>query len=562
MQHFGIIGRTYRHVQRYRQILTVLFKYGFGDLIEGLNLEQYYELGLKMITRRKRERVESMTRAERVRRTLQELGPTFVKMGQILSTRPDLLPLPLIKELERLQYDVAAFPYEDAKRIIETELQRPLKEVYSEFGHIPLAAASIGQVHKATLHTGEHVVVKVQRPGIKQTIDVDIEIMYHMAKLMERYLEGWEIHQPTMIVQELAHTFEQEIDYLVEAAHLERFAREFEGNPTVHVPKVYREYSTTRVLTLEYIEGIRASDVEQLDRQGYDRPEIARRGADLIMSQIFVAGFFHADPHPGNIFVLPGNVVCYVDFGMVGRIDRKTREDVANLVMAVVRRDESRATDAILRLTSSQGQFERRFLERDVAELMDQYTYRPIKEIEFGKLLQDLFEISGRYSLRAPADLFLMIKALSTAESVARDLDPEFDITRRAAPFIRRVIRDRYHPQRIARDAIDSAIELASLLRDIPGETREILQQAKQGHVRFEFEHRGLEPMLLSNDRISNRISFSIVLASQIIGSSLIILADIPPKWNEIPVIGLFGFLVALIMGFWLLGSILRHGRL
>lgn len=562
MQRFGIIGRTYRHVQRYRQILTVLFKYGFGDLIDGLNLEQYFELGLKMITRRKREKVETLTRAERVRRTLQELGPTFVKMGQILSTRPDLLPLPLVKELEKLQYDVATFPFEDAQRIIESELNASLADVYAEFERVPLAAASIGQVYRARLLTGERVVVKVQRPGIRHTVDVDIEIMYHMAQLMERYLEGWEIHQPTKIVQELSHTFEQELDYTVEAAHLERFAREYGGNHTLHVPNVFREASTKRVLTLEYVEGIRASDVAQLDAHGYDRREIACRGADLIMSQIFVGGFFHADPHPGNVFVLPGNVICYVDFGMVGRIDRRTREQVANLVLAVVRRDEVTATDAILRLTKSDKQIERRLLERNVAELIDQYTYRPIKEIEFGRLLQHLLEIAGRYRLRVPSDLFLMLKAIATSEAVARDLDPEFDITSRAAPFIRRVIRDRYRPQRIAEDALETAMEMASLLRDIPGETREILQQAKQGQVRFEFEHRGLEPLMITHDRISNRICFSIVLASQIIGSSLIVLADIPPKWNEIPIIGLLGFLVALIMGFWLLGSILRHGRL
>lgn len=561
-QPFGIIGRTYRHVQRYRQILTVLFKYGFGDLLDGLNLEQYFELGLKMITRTRKEKVESLTRAERFRRTLQELGPTFVKMGQILSTRPDLLPLPVVKELEKLQYDVAAFPFEDARQIIETELGRPLDQLFREFSNVPLAAASIGQVYKARLMTGEWAVVKVQRPGIKHTIDVDLEIMHHLAQLMERYLAGWDIHRPTLIVDELAHTFEQEIDYTVEAAHLERFAREFEGNPTIHVPKLHRSLSTKRVLTLEFVEGIRASAIDQLDREGYDRKEIARRGADLIMAQIFIHGFFHADPHPGNVFILPHNVICFIDFGMIGRMDRTTREQVADLVLAVVRQDESAAADAILRLTLTDKEIDRRLLERNVAELMDQYTYRPLKEIEFGKLLQQLMEIAGRYRLRVPADLFMMLKSLATAEALARDLDPDFDITSRAAPFIRKVIRDRYRPKRIARDAVDTAMELASLLRDIPGETREILKQAKKGQVRFEFEHRGLEPMLISHDRISNRICFSIVLASQIIGSSLIVLAGLPPKWNEIPVIGLFGFLVALVMGFWLLGSILRHGRL
>jgi len=314
----------------------VLFKYGFGDLVDTLKIEQYLEIGLQMVSKKRREKIEKLTRAERVRMALEELGPTFIKMGQILSTRPDLLPVQFIHELEKLQDNVPPFDYAQVKETIEAELGTPLEKVFKEFDETPLASASLGQVHRARFVDGEEVVVKVQRPGIQKTIEVDMEIMLHLATLMERHLQGWEIHRPTRIVEEFARTLEKELDYRLEAAHMERFAIQFTSDINVYVPKVYSEATTTRVLTMEYIQGIKATEIERLEREGLDRQEIARRGFDLIMKQVFVDGFFHGDPHPGNIFVLPNNVICYLDFGMMGRIDRESRENFSDLVMSIV----------------------------------------------------------------------------------------------------------------------------------------------------------------------------------------------------------------------------------
>ncbi|MBW2208724.1 MAG: AarF/ABC1/UbiB kinase family protein, partial [Deltaproteobacteria bacterium] len=527
----------------------VLFKYGFGDLVNTLKIEQYLEIGLQMVSRNRREKIEKLSRAERLRMVLEELGPTFIKMGQILSTRPDLLPIEFIRELPKLQDDVSPFPFPDVKGIIESELKKPFKEAFPDFDSHPLAAASLGQVHRAQLADGEEVVVKVQRPDIRQTIEVDMEIMLHLATLMERHLEGWDIHRPTQIVEEFARTLERELDYTIEASHMEIFARHLTSDQTVYVPKVYREATTKRVLTMEYIKGIQASEFARLEKEGLDRKEIAVRGADLIMKQIFVHGFFHADPHPGNISILPNNVICYLDFGMMGRIDRQTREDFADLIMGIVRQDESSAADALQKLTVWDDEPERKALERDLAEFMGQHFYRPLKELELGRLLQQLMELTSKHLMRLEPDLFLMIKALSTVEGLGRVLDPDFDITSRAAPFIRRIRLDRFHPRRIAGDMIESGTEFVHLLKEIPGEIRKVLKQASQGKVKIEFEHRGLEPMLSTFDRISNRIAFAIVLASLVIGSSLIVLSDIPPKWHEIPIIGLAGFIVAGVMG-------------
>lgn len=562
IRRIGIIGRTYRHVQRYRQILTVLFKYGFGDLVDTLKIEQYLEIGLQMISRKRREKIGRLSRAERVRMALEELGPTFIKMGQILSTRPDLLPVEFIRELGKLQDNVPPFGFDQAKKIIETELGAPLQDIFMNFDETPVASASLGQVHEALLAEDEEVVVKVQRPGIRKTIEVDMEIMLHLATLMERHLEGWNVHRPTKVVEEFARTLEKEMDYTAEASHMQTFSKHFKGEHTVYVPKVYRGVTTDRVLTMEKIVGIKVSRIDLLEKRGFDKEKIAARGADLIMKQIFVHGFFHADPHPGNIFILPDNVICYLDFGMMGRIGRQTREDFADLIMGIVHQDESSAVNALLKLTIWDDEPERGLLERDVAEFMDQHFNRPLKELELGKLLHQLLDIATKHRMRLEPDLFLMIKALGTVEALGKILDPDFDITSKAAPFIRHIRLDRLHPGRITGDMIDSGTELVRLLKEIPGEIRKILKQARQGRVKIEFEHHGLEPMLSTHDRISNRLAFAIVLASLVIGSSLIVLSGIPPKWHEIPIIGLAGFVIAGFMGFWLLVSILRRGKM
>jgi len=558
----GNIGRTYQHMQRYRQIITVLFKYGFGDLIDALKIEHYLEIGLQMISRKHREKIETLTRAVRARMALEELGPTFLKMGQILSTRPDLLPGEFMREFSKLQDDVPSFPYSEVEAVVKKELHKPVEQVFSSFDEYPLAAASIGQVHQAKMVDGTNVVVKVQRPGIHRTIEVDLEIMMHLAGLMEHHLEGWDIQRPTRIVEEFARTLEKELDYTLEASHTERFARQFEDEPAVHVPQVYREATTPRVLTMEYIHGIKVSAIDQLEEEGLDRKKIAQQGLVLIMKQIFVHGFFHADPHPGNVFVLPDNVLCYIDFGMMGRLDLETRECFADLIMSIVHRDEREAVDVLLRLAVIEEEPDHHALERDVGDFMDLHCYRPLKDIDLGALLHKLLDVATRHRLGIPPDLFLMIKALSTVEGLGRVLDPDLDVIEQAGPFIKRVQLNRFNPHRVGKGVVNSGTDLFHLLKDIPREVRAILKMARQGKVKMEFEHRGLEPMLASHDRISNRLSFAIVLASLVIGSGLIVLSGIPPQWHEIPIIGLVGFLFAGFMGFWLLISIIRSGRM
>ncbi|MCP4691318.1 MAG: AarF/ABC1/UbiB kinase family protein [Desulfobacterales bacterium] len=562
IRKIGVIGRTYRHLNRYRQILSVFFRYGFGDLVERLKIDQYIEIGLQLISRKRRERIERLGRAERVRMAMEELGPTFVKLGQVLSTRPDLAPEELVKEFTKLQDKAASFPFRQVKSILVSEFEQAPEEIFHTVEEEPLASASIGQVHRAELMNGEIVAVKIQRPGIRRTIEVDLEIMLHLATLMERHIEEMSLQRPVRIVEEFARAIENEIDYAIEASNMERISRNFLGDPTVYIPRVFQEFSTSRVLTTELVDGIKVSELSKLERAGLDRKIITDRGADLCLRQIFLHGFFHADPHPGNIFVLPDNVICLLDFGMVGSVNRHTREEFVNLVEAVVLRDESRTVQVLLGLTEWSEEPSRRLLERDVADFMSKHLYKPLKEIEFRKVLHHLLTLASRHHLRMPPDIFFMLKALGTLEGVARNLDPDFDMIAKATPFIQRVMMDRFSPERIAGVTRDLFAGLGKFLQQFPGDLMEIGRMIRQRQLSVRVEDPGLQTTLAAFHQISNRLSFSIIIAALLIGSALIVISETPPLLYGISMIGIIGFFAAAIMGVWLLIAIVRKGRL
>ncbi len=562
IRKIGVLGRTYRNLNRYRQILAVLFKYGFGDMVEHLKIEQYIEIGLQMISKKRRERVERLSRAERVRMALEELGPTYIKLGQILSTRPDLVPVDFIEEMAKLQDKVPAFPFTDLKRILLEELDRPIEKVFDYLDETPLASASIGQVHRARLTGGEEVAVKVQRPGIADIIEVDLEIMLHLATLMERHIEELSLHRPVRIVEEFAKSIEKELDYTLESINMERVARQFIRNPHIYFPAVYKKHTTKKVLTTEYIHGIKVSDLSRLEKAGLNRKIICDRGADVLLYQIFYHGFFHADPHPGNIFVLPRNTICLIDFGMMGSIDRQTREEFVELVDSIVSRRAARTVQVLLQLTDWEHEPNPRELERDITEFMDLHLYKPLKEIEVGPLLNHMLELAAHHQLRIPPKLFMMLKALSTVEGVARMLDPDFDTVAKAEPFIRQIKLARMSPKRLGQDIWSMVSQLFVFANDFPRDLLEITRTLRQKKLTITLELKGLETILSTHDQISNRISFSIIIAALIIGSALIVISKTPPLFYGISMIGIVGFLAAAVMGIWLLVAILKKGKL
>ncbi len=562
IRQIGIIGRTYRHLTRYRQILTIFFKYGLGEFVDLLKIEQYIETGLQMISRKQREHTTRLSRAERVRMAFEELGPTFIKLGQVLSSQPGLIPIDIVNELAQLQDNVPPCSFEAIEALISQEFETPLAQQFQTMESRPIASASIAQVYKARLHSGQTVAVKVQRPGIKKTIEVDLEIMLYLAGVLERNVEEFAPHRPTKIVEEFARVLEHEMDFTFEASNVERFARLFAGDDTIYVPDVFRRYTTSRVLTLEYIDGIKISDLPRLEAEGYDKKLITKRGTDLTMKQVFINGFFHADPHPGNLFILPGNIICPIDYGMVGHVDLKHRELFVDLLDGLVRQKIPKATRVLLQIAIWDREPDAVALERDLGEFIGQHFYKPIKEIEIGKLLQHLLIMLTTHRLRLPPNMFLMMKALGTIENIARQMDPDFDVILHATPFARKVMLARYMPRRVVEEIAGTVGGLHHFTRQFPDDLLDISRRLKEGKITINVEHKGLEKLMNTHDRVSNRLSFSIIIAALLIGSAMIVTTKVPPLVFGISLFGIIGFAGAAIMGVWLLIGILRKGRI
>ncbi|MFZ3047412.1 MAG: AarF/ABC1/UbiB kinase family protein [Desulfatirhabdiaceae bacterium] len=562
IRKIGVIGRTYRHLNRYTQILTILFKYGFGELVDLLRIDQYIDIGFRMISRKREDRIEKFSRSERIRMVLEELGPTYVKLGQVLSTRPDLIPSDLINELARLQDHVPPFDFPDAKRILEAELRAPIDTIFQSIDEQPIASASIAQVYRARLIDGDWVAVKVQRPGIQKMVEVDLEIMLHLATLMERHIEEFAFHRPVRIVEEFTRVLEKEIDFTLEAANMQRVSRNLLDDSTVYIPKVYLDKTTPAVLIMELIDGIKINDMERIEANGLDRKLLTVRGANVCLRQIFEQGFFHADPHPGNIQALSGNVICLLDWGMVGSIDQRTRDDFITLVDAVALRQEHQAAKSLLKLTDWDREPDVREFERDIADFMSLHLYRPLKEIRIGRLFQHILDLAFRHRLRIPPDIFLMLKALGTVEGVALQLNSEFDMVAHAAPFIQKIRFKKLSPERLAGDVLHLTELMFRFLNQFPQDILDITRMTRQQDLVINLRHEGLDQMRATHDQISNRISFSVIIAGLIVGSALIVISETPPMIYGISLIGIIGFLAAALMGVWLLIAILRKGRL
>ena len=555
----GNLGKTYRHMTRYRQIVSILFKYGFDNIVDILKIDKYLEKGLEMISGKPRVRFERLTPQERVRLIFEELGPTFIKFGQILSTRPDLIPLPYLQELEKLQDNVPAFNFKEVKCILVKEFKGslPFKTIEAK----PFASASIGQVHRATLKNGDSVAVKIQRPGIGNLVKVDLEILHHLATLMERHIEDLSFFKPVKIVEEFATTLEKELDYTLEASSMQRVAKQFLFDQTIYIPKVYPEYSTESVMTMEYIHGIKISKVEALDALEYDRELLTRRGADFILTQVLQYGFFHGDLHPGNIFVLPNNVICPVDFGIMGYVDQYSRDVFIDLIAATVTQNTAQVSRLLLELTDYDEEPDLRALEKDIAGFAGLYfTDTSLKQINMGKMLQDIVQIALNHRLRLFPETFLMLKAFAAVEGVAQTLDPNFDMAGHAAPYIRKAKAARFSPSRLSDDVSRVSVESLKLFQNIPRESLAIIRQLRKGQLVLGFDSPRLERILTTHQRAGNKIALSIIVAALIIGSAMLLSFKVPPMLFGISLMGLSGGIAAGLIGFLLVASILKNG--
>ncbi len=541
---------AYRDVRRLREIVSVAFKCGLGYYIHKLKLKHFLLFHQK--TSEQFRKPEDLPL--KLRMAMDELGGTFVKLGQLLSLRPDLIPDEYCKEFEKLQDEVTPFDYEDAKKIVEGDLKHKLGEVFSHFDQKPIASASIGQVHKARLLNGEKVVVKVQRPDIKDKMEADIDLLYYVVDLVEKYVNNLKNYNLRGILEEFERYTKEELDYFREAKNIDRFYKNFEGDDTVKIPKVYWDFTNKRVLTMRYIDGVEIDDKEGMVELGCDNKIVSKNLADCFLRQIFEFGFFHADPHPANVFVLKGNKIALLDYGIVGSLSFELKEQLNNFLIVLVHREIPKVVSGFMNLgmleeTNSE-------LEKDIEMLIEEYAGTKIEEVDIPHLFSELMYVAARYKFRLPVDFVLLMKATITCESVGQELDPGFNLSSTLKEYVHDLEIKKLKPSRIIKDFVSNISNFRHAMTILPRQTSDILEKLKRGELKVQFEHRDLKDLEKEIDRGSNRISMGVVIAALIVASAIVLQIN-KTKWMAV-----LGFAIALILSMMLTLNMIKERRL
>lgn len=544
---------------RLREIIRVMTKYHFGNILEAVGLKNRLFETLKLYIKSPEEVHEPAH--VRLRLVLEELGTTFIKLGQVLSTRADLVGREVAEELAKLQDEAPPFPFEDVKRVLESELGVPMEEVFAEFQEEPVASASIGQVHRARLRNGDAVAVKVQRPGIADTVKSDIILMKYLAKLANDRVPGLRYYNLPGIVAEFERAIRKELDYHQEANNVERFRAMFMDDETVYAPYVYREYSTGKVLTMEYVDGVKLTDILKSDIK-FNARVIAERGARCYFKQIFIHGFFHADPHPGNILVQKGNVLCFLDFGMMGHLDRSFRDRLAELFILLMNYDVNGIVNQLRYMNILTEETDLEEVKYDIIDLLDRYYGADVRKV--GEILTE-FTMPGmirRHRIRIPRDFVLLARVMSMAEDLGERLDPRFNGLEVAWEMTHKLIRNRLNPLRNLDEVPAAIIELEHIMNDLPRGLISALQKLEEGKLKMELEHRNLDEISVRIERSTNRISLAMLVSALIIGSSLVTIPREALILERFPFLGIFGFAVSFLIALALIVSIIKSRRL
>lgn len=547
--------KTIMHLGRFKDIAVILFRYGFDDVLNRLGFPTRYLPG-------SRHPLEAGTTTfERIRRALEDLGPTFVKFGQMMSLRPDLLPYSLIQELRKLREDVAPVPFSEIRTVLERSLERRLEEVFSQFEEEPLASASMAQVHRAVLASSkEAVAVKVQRPGIGQIIRKDLYILEVVAHEIHERLEDFRVYELPNLARELRRTMMRELDFTLEARNIRIFRANFRNLTHCFAPRVFDAYVRRHVLTMELIQGRRLSEV-MANAAEPERLDLARIGLKAMVKQILEDGFFHADPHPGNILVTSDRSLCLLDWGMVGRLSRDIRYEIIDLIHAIVDKDSERVLEIVLEFARGSSAEQRSLIHREILDLLDAYHGIPLKQIDLGSLLMDMATMLREYKLHLPSDLAMMIRALITAEGTARELAPDLNVIAEAEDLVKRLSMERWRPPELLRGFRRTLRHLAQMQRDVPPRILQILDKMQRGELNVRFQHENLGDLRRTLDSISNRLTLGLIIAAMIIGSSMIITTGVEPFLFGYPALGIIGYLVSALFGLWLIVTIIRSRR-
>ena len=549
-----------RDVGRLYQIGSILVRHGFGDLARRTGIARVLESAGKALHWRQDRSAAALSGPERVRLALEEMGPTFVKLGQILSTRVDLFAPEWIAEFEKLQDRAAGVPFESVRPQLAEDLGAAPESVFAELDTVPLAAGSIAQVHRARLRDGTAVVLKIRRPGIDAVIDADLRLLNRLAGLAEREWPALQRFQPRALVRQFAISLRRELDLRTECRNAERIASNLAADENIVIPEVYWEWTKQRLNVQGYVDGIAGRDLDAVDDAGLDRQSLARHGAHAVLKMVLEDGFFHADPHPGNVFYLPGNRLAFIDFGMIGRLSRERRDQLADLLYSIALRDSAQAGELLVDWAGS-AQVDMDSLCMDLEAFMDEFHGLPLAQIEVGRLLGDLAALMREHGLTLPPDLALLFKAAISLEGLGRMLDPAFDMVSEARPFLERIGRKRRSPRALARMGMKTLRETAVLAASLPGDLRRLLKAMDRGAITVHVDVTKLDRAFERMDRSASRLTMGIVTAALIIGSSIVMTVRTESTWLGLPLFGLLGFLGAVVSGIWLLWSIARSGH-
>ncbi len=562
MAVFRSIRSRYRSFVRYNQILRVFVKYGFEELVSSMIATGRYRFLRRLIPKTTKRRAEQFTRWEKMRLVCEELGPTFIKFGQILSNRPDLLPDELILEFEKLQDNVPPMPGNIAIQVVEKELKKPVSELFASFEVEAFASASIAQVHRVVLHTGERVALKVQRPTIRTLIKEDIKVLYQMATLFERRIPSSRSFDPIGLVRNFEESIIRELDFIHESINIQRFAGNIKSDPTDRTtcsPGVYKEFTTSKVLAMEFMEGLKISNIQGLKAQGQDIERIARKLAVSYVKQVFQYGFFHADPHPGNLLISPEGEVCFLDFGMMGNILPRDIEMFAHLFIAVKSEDLMGVVRALQMMSEATVINDLRGFEFAVNEFITSYSVSLYHQNEMSTILIELRDIIVKYGLKVPPHFFLLARSMVTIEGVIHHLDPKLDLMALARPYIAESIRKEFDPIKIIRKILNGIYEFGSYMEEFPQDLRNAIRKINNGKVSVDLTHKGVDPVIHTMNRITRQMVTAIILAGLLIGSAMFIIREVEPQWHHVPVFAIYGIIGAFILGLGMLRD-LRKG--
>ena len=554
------LPQAYRRLSRFRHILRVLFKYGFDTI----SLRERVPQAMKRLFMpwRKDETTEIAAKysmPERLRMAFVELGPTFVKLGQVLAQRQDMIPPDFVHEFSKLQDNVPPFGMDLVRQQIRTELGRELEDVFSEFDEHPVGAASMAQGHLAKLKDGTEVFVKIQRPGIAQSMRLDMEILVQLATALERHSEELGFLRPVKIVEEFKNSLEQELDFSREMANQMRFAHQFKNREGIHIPWVYEEYCTKQILVMEFVHGIKATNLDELRAAGADLVKLSELGANLLLEQFFDYGFFHADPHPGNMFFQLPSTICYIDFGNVGRITVDERKLFGDMMMYLVAGDFKSCARVLVALTEHDGEPDMGELERDLGAFADQHLHRRLNNLDINSALHDLYQLCYRQGMFLKPHIYMMFKALAMSDKLGRDMNPNFELMKQIQPFAEKLLLEQMNPMTALKRLKTYKHEIGELMDDAPRDVRQLLKQLLHGKMHFEHSVQGMTNLSKVFDGVFNRLAAAIVLAAMLVGSSIVVHANPKPHWYGTSIMGLLGYVVSAVGGVLLLWDMMKH---